>query len=217
MDLLSQAKMNMIKQQLRTSSIHNERIIDLYHQVPREFFVPERSRAFAYTDQHISLPHNQIMMTPLEEATILQALNLQGSEVILEVGTGTGFLTALLSMLSHRVISIDYYDTFTKQAREKLSLQGCNNVELHTGDAHQGWFNKAPYDVIVFTGALEALSEAHRLQILPGGKLFAILGSAPVMQAMLYELDHEKQWKSTFLYETQVPKLITNTKQPFIF
>ena len=211
-------RMNMIKQQLRTGDVLNDRILELYNEIAREEFVPSRFQAFAYSDMQIELAHQQRMLTPLEEAKLLQALALKGHEVVLEVGTGSGFFTALLSRLCKKVISIDYYSDFTSHAAKKLEKYGCNNVELFTGDAHGGWLDKAPYDAIIFTGALETITESHRLQVLPGGKLVAIIGKDPIMQAQLHTLDHKDNWYAEVLFETNIPSLINKLKaSDFVF
>lgn len=212
------AQNNMVKQQLRTGEVLNETILSLYQEIPREDFVPTQYRHFAYSDMQIELPHQQRMMTPLEEGKLLQALKLTGKETILEVGTGSGFLTALLSRLSKKVISIDYFSDFTIAADKKLREHGCTNVELYTGDASQGWVDKAPYDVVIFTGSLPSLSKTHTLQVLPGGKLFALIGQEPIMQGQLHQVDHQENWQKTVLFETNIPLLIDNMKpKSFIF
>lgn len=208
---------NMIKQQLRTGNVLNERILDLYHKIPRHAFVPEQFIDFAYSDMQIMLPHQQTMLTPLEEATILQSLDLQGFETVLEVGTGSGFFSALLSQLCQKVISIDYFSDFTQTAKQRLAQYQCNNVELYTGDASHGWIERAPYDAIVFTGAIPELLETHRLQLAPGGKLFAITGPSPAMKGRLHTCS-ATEWHSQLLFETGVPPLIDPLKkQSFVF
>jgi len=208
----------MVKQQLRTGDVLDDSILELYEHISREAFVPEMYEQFGYSDMQIPLAHGQRMLTPLEEGKILQALELKGTETILEVGTGTGFFTALLSKLCKKVISLDYYSDFTTTAARKLKAHGCDNVELITGDGCRGWLENAPYDVMVLTGAVEKLTETHRLQILPGGKLFAIEGKAPVMQAFLHELDHNAVWKQTLLFETEIPDLLDQLKpKEFVF
>lgn len=212
------ARINMIKQQLRTGNIVDENILNLFDTIPRGDFVPNKYKDFANSDLQIELPHQQKMMTPLEEATLLQGLSLQGNEVVLEVGTGTGFLTAMLSRLCKKVVSIDYHDDFTTNAKLKLAEHKCNNVELYTGDACGGWLDQAPYEIMIFTGAIEALTESHRLQLLPGGKLFAIIGKAPVMQGQLHSLDHNNNWHVDVLFETNLPPLIDKLKpKNFVF
>ncbi len=209
---------NMVKQQLRTGDVLNPAILSLYESIPRDVFVPKQFKHFAYSDMQVPLPHQQRMMTPLEEGQLLQALNLKGNETILEVGTGTGFLTALLSRLGQKVISIDYYSDFTTAARHKLTEHQCTNVELITGDAYNGWLDKAPYDVMIFTGAFEALTDTHRLQLLPGGKLFAIIGKEPIMQGQLHQLDHQGNWSVDIIFETNIPSLINKLKpSDFVF
>ncbi|MFT4060421.1 MAG: protein-L-isoaspartate O-methyltransferase [Legionella sp.] len=212
------ARINMVKQQLRTGDVLEESILNLYNLVPRHEFVPEQYAHFAYSDMQIPLGNDQRMLTPLEEGTILQALNLQGTETVLEVGTGSGFFTALLSKLCKKVISVDYYAEFTTNAARKLKTHHCHNVELITGDASQGWLESAPYEVVIFTGAKEQLTETQWLQVLPGGKLFAIEGKSPIMQANLYELDHQGEWHQSLLFETDIPLLIDKLKpKEFVF
>lgn len=211
-------RINMIKQQLRTGDVLDENILSLYSEIPRDAFVPEQFSHFAYSDMQIELSNQQRTMTPLEEGKLLQSLSLSGNETVLEVGTGTGFLTALLSRLCKQVISIDYFADFTTSARPKLIEYQCNNVELLTGDACSGWVDKAPYDVMIFTGTLESLNETHRLQLLPGGKLFAIVGKDPVMQAQLHSLDHNGSWQMDVIFETNLPPLIDKLKpNDFVF
>jgi len=210
------SRMNMITQQLRTGNVQNESILSLYDELPRDAFVPENMQNFAYSDLQLPLPHNERMMTPLEEATVLQALALEGHEQVLEIGTGTGFFTALLSHHCQHVTSIDYYADFTENARKNLTTHRCNNVTLHTGNAYHGWLDKAPYDVVVYTGALHTLDNMHRLQVLPGGKLFDVVGDKPCMQGNLYRLDHHETWHTQLLFDTVLPPLI-NTTNPKIF
>jgi len=209
---------NMIKQQLRTGDVLNEQILALYDVIPRHEFVPSHLKHFAYSDIQLELSHGQRMMTPLEEALLLQSLQLSGNETLLEVGTGTGFLTALLSRLVKQVISIDCFQDFTDSARQRLSQHECSNIELQTGDASLGWLDNAPYDIIVFTGAMEELNETHRLQVAPGGKLFALIGQSPIMQGRLYQLDHNDTWTVEVIFETCLPPLVNNLKtDTFIF
>lgn len=212
------APINMIKQQLRTREVLNDTILNLFTSIPRQSFVPEAMQNFAYSDMRIPLGNDQYMFTPEEEGVLLQALDLQGHETILEVGTGSGYLTALLSRLGKKIISIDYYEAFTAQAQKKLDAHGIDNVELYTGDASHGWLTQAPYDVVVLTGAIEKIPPTLELQVVPGGKLFAILGQSPIMAGVLALLDHQKQWHSRLLFETNTPAFIDPLQtKPFTF
>lgn len=202
------SRINMIKQQLRTGNIKSDKIIALYEAINREFFVPAQAKHFAYSDLQIPLAHSERMMTPLEEATLLQALNLKGHETVLEIGTGSGFLTALLSKLCKKVVSIDCYKDFTTAAIAKLTEFECTNVQLFTGDGANGWMDLAPYDAVIFTGGLPILKEIHKLQVVPGGQLFAPIGTPAVMQGQLHQLDHQGNWQETLLFETQLPFLL---------
>lgn len=216
--IIQNAQINMVKQQLRTGEVLDETILSLFETMPRHEFLPPNLQSFAYCDLQIELPHKQRMMTPLEEGKLLQALALKKTETVLEVGTGTGFLTALLSKLCKQVISIDYFPDFTEAAKKKLANHHCTNVELLTGDASRGWLEKAPYEVIVFTGSLEELEETQRLQLLPGGRLFAVIGKEPVMQGQVHHLDHNGNWHSQLIFETNIPPLINPLKpKDFVF
>lgn len=208
----------MLKQQLRAGDVLNERILALFDNISREAFVPEKLQPFAYSDCQLDLGHNERMMTPLEEGLILQALDLNGSETVLEVGTGSGFLTALLAKLAKNVVSIDYYADFIEAARKKLIQHDCDNVELLVGDGRQGLLERAPFDVIVMTGAIEHVDRSLAMQIVEGGKLVVIEGRSPVMVCRLLELDHKGQWHTTFLFDTNIPALINQQKlKEFIF
>lgn len=214
----STARLNMVKQQLRTNNILDEHILDLYDVLPRHEFVPEQYKAFAYSDMQIPLSNGQIMLTPLEECIMLQALQLVGNETVLEVGTGTGFFTALLSKLCKKVLSVELYPEFITQASAKLQAHHCDNVELIQGDASRGWLEKAPYDVIVFTGAMDKITQTQKLQIVPGGKICSIEGHAPVMKAYLHSLDHHGHWTHKNLFSTEVPQLVDHLKpSEFVF
>lgn len=214
----NQARINMIKQQLRTGNVFEPKILALYEQISREAFVPNGFKDFAYCDMQIALPHDQRMLTPLEEALLLQSLALKGHETVLEIGTGSGFLTALLSRLCRKVISVEYYADLQTQARRSLADLCIENIEFIVGDASQGWFDKAPYDAIIFTGAIPCLNENHRLQVMPGGQLFAIIGQEPVMQGQLHHLKQDGQWYNDVIFETNIPLLIDKSKtKDFVF
>jgi len=209
---------NMIKQQLRTGDVLDEEILDLFEQLPRDEFVPTAYKDFAYSDMQIPLAQGQTMMTPLEEGQLLQSLQLTGEETVLEVGTGSGYLTALLAKSCKKLISIDIYEEFTHQAKTLLDKFAIDNVETITGDAHQGWMEKAPYDVIVLTGAIEKVTKSFKLQLMKGGKLFAIVGQPPAQHGMLFTLDNDDSWHEKIIFETSIAPLIDKTKhKEFIF
>lgn len=213
-----QAKINLIKQQLRTAEILDHKVLDLYSSLDRSQFVPKLYSDFAYSDQQIPLPHDQCMLTPVEEGKILQSLNLSGCETVLEIGTGSGFLTALLAKSAKKVVSIEYFTDLTKQAELNLAPLNQDNIELITGDAAKGWLDGAPYDAVVMTAAVDRLEQSHRLQVMPGGKLFAIVGRAPIMYGQMHYLSHDEKWSMEELFETNVPTMIDKSKpKEFVF
>lgn len=217
MDILT-AKENMLKQQVRTSKITDERIIDAIARIPRQFFVPELYHQLAFADANLSLPHDQVMMTPLEEAQLLTALNIQPTDRILEIGTGTGYLTALLAVLGYHVDSIDIFPDFTESAKHKLALLEITNAHLITANAARGWNEGGAYDVIAITGGLPFLPQELQQQLKIGGRLFAILGKAPTLRATLIEHKSEQNWIEKHLFETWLPYLLhTNKPSQFSF
>lgn len=204
------AQSNMVKQQLRTGNVLNNTILNLYQTLPREYFVPREYKQFAYSDLQIPLGDGQTMLTPLEEATILQALKLNGTETVLEVGTGSGYFTALLAQCAHHVVSVDNNKAFTEKASKNLTQFNIENVTLYTGDAHRGWMDKAPYDVIVLTGAIDELTDIFRPQLMKGGKLFAIIGKDKAMQGTLFQLNQDDSWTKNVLFETSISRLMAS-------
>lgn len=213
---IEQARTNMITQQLRTWEVLDDAVLQVVKTTPREDFVPAPYQALAFADMNIPLAHDQVMLTPKEEARLLQALNLQGTETALEIGTGSGYMTALLACLAKRVYSLDIFPDFTQQAQVKLATHNINNVTLLTADASRGWEQQGPYDAIILTGALPFLPESFRNSLKPGGRLIAILGVAPAMEATLIKRSERSTWSEEKIFETVIPALI-NAVQPSVF
>lgn len=210
---LAKARHNMIEQQIRTWDVLDQDILDLLDSLPRDRFVPAEYRNLAYSDMQIPLGRGQIMFPPRVEARMLQALDVQPHEKVLEVGTGSGYVTALLAQLASHVHSVDYIPEFKLEAARRLADHGFDNVTLEVGDAAQGWERHAPYDVIAVTGSLPVLPEAFREQLAVGGRLFAIVGDDPVMEAELITRLDDDNYVSEGLFETSLLPLI-NAPQP---
>lgn len=202
------AQANMIKQQLRTTAVLNGVVLSLFETLPRANFVPPAYQSFAYADLQIPYGNGERMMTPSEEGLLLQALQLKGHETVLEVGTGTGFLTALLSRLCQTVISIDINPHFIETAEKKLNHLKCSNVTLQVGNAYEGWFPLAPYDHIVFTGGLPKLDDSLFVQLKSNGKIFAVLGKKPALQGKCYTLQTNQSKQVEFIFNTDLPHLV---------
>ena len=210
---LENARFNMIEQQIRPWDVLDQRVLDLLNELPRENFVPQRYRKLAYMDTTIPLGNDQVMMPPRVEARILQALNIQADETVLEVGTGSGYVTALLASLGDHIYSVDINAEMTRTAGDKLADHGISNVTLETGDAARGWDAHAPYDVIVITGSLPLLPVNFKQALKIGGRLVAIVGDSPVMEVVLITRVGESEWAQETLFETDLPALI-NAPEP---
>ena len=210
---LENARFNMIEQQIRPWEVLDQRVLDLLNKLPREDFVPQRYRRLAYMDTTIPLGNDQVMMPPRVEARILQALNIQADETVLEVGTGSGYVTALLASLGDHVYSVDINAEMTRTAGEKLTDRGITNVTLETGDAARGWDAHAPYDVIVITGSMPLLPVSFKQALNLGGRMVAIVGDSPVMEVVLITREGESEWAQETLFETDLPALI-NAPEP---
>lgn len=210
---LENARFNMIEQQIRPWEVLDQHVLDLLSKLPREDFVPERYRKLAYMDTTIPLGNDQVMMPPRVEARILQALNIQADETVLEVGTGSGYVTALLASLGDHVYSVDINAEMTRTAGDKLADHGISNVTLETGDAARGWDAHAPYDVIVVTGSLPLLPANFKQALKVGGRLVAVVGDSPVMEVVLITREGESEWAQETLFETDLPALI-NAPEP---
>ncbi|RKZ92034.1 MAG: protein-L-isoaspartate O-methyltransferase [Candidatus Parabeggiatoa sp. nov. 1] len=205
---VEQARFNMVEQQIRPWEVLEQRVLDLISDVPREEFAPTAYHSLAFADINIPLAHDQAMMSPKVEGRLLQALMLRPSDTVLEIGTGSGYLTALLAKSAKHVESVDIFEGFVKAAEVKLKALNINNVSLNTGDAINGWNTGTRYDVIVLTGSAPILKPHFQTQLNEGGRLFAIVGEEPVMQAQLIHRINENEWNMDALFETSLPPLL---------
>ncbi len=209
---LDSARVQMIKQQLRTWEVLDSRVLACLGDIPREVFVPDAYADLAFADAWIPLGHDQLMMTPKIEGRMLQALALDPEDTVLEIGTGSGFVTACLAYLAGTVSSIDIYPDFTEKSRAKLEQLGITNITIQSGDAMQ-LDADARYDAIAVTGSLPVLDTRFERALRIGGRLFVICGLSPVMDAMLVTRTGDDQWRRQSLFETDLPELV-NSKMP---
>lgn len=200
------ARHNMIEQQIRPWDVLDQRVLDVLARIPREDFVAERYRNLAFSDIAIPLGHGEFMLKPTVEGRILQALALQPTDRVLEIGTGGGYLTATLARLAASVTSIDIVPEFTEAARRKLKAHGFDNVMLHSGDASRGW-GEQRYDAIAVTGSVDTIAEVWRQSLRVGGRLFIVTGQPPVMEALLITRVGEQEWVRESLFDTELPPL----------
>ena len=202
-----QARSNMIEQQIKPWNVPNQSVLDLITEIHREDFVPDEYRRLALADVRIPLAHDQVTMTPKVEARLLQALEIKLDDEILEIGTGCAYMTTLLAKSGHHVPSIDIHPDFTEQAKLKLQQHDIQNVTLECGNAVRGWQQSSPYDVIVLTGSVPVLEDHLQQQLKIGGRMFAIIGQSPVMEARLIKRVSENEWHNEILFETDLPEL----------
>jgi protein-L-isoaspartate(D-aspartate) O-methyltransferase len=215
---LDRARVNMIENQIRAWAVLDQRVLDVIGGTPREDFVPPAYRELAYADTEIPLGHGQAMMAPKVEGRLLQALEVRPSDSVLEVGTGSGYLTALLARLARQVWSVEIFSEFTAAAGERLAAHGIRNVVLETGDAARGWEQHGPFDVIALTGSLYTLPESFARSLKVGGRLFAVLGEAPAMEALLVTRRSDEAWARESLFETVLPPLVNAPRRSrFVF
>ncbi|MFT5134877.1 MAG: protein-L-isoaspartate(D-aspartate) O-methyltransferase [Gammaproteobacteria bacterium] len=203
-----QARFNMIEQQIRTWEVLDQNVLNLLQEIHREDFVPDEYRQLALADLNIPLANGQVMMTPKLEARLLQALAILKSDNVLEIGTGSAYLTALLARSANHVDSVDIFSNFGTDALSKLERYEINNVDLHTGDALSEWRSDKQHDVIVVTGSLPKIIPALQEQLRNGGRLFAIVGESPVMEARLVTRIDAEKYADEALFETDLPPLI---------
>ena len=210
------ARYNMVEQQVRTWEVLDPRILDLLHAVPREDFVPPTYSGVAYADTNIPLGDGQFMLPPRVVARALQALAPPPLDRVLEVGTGSGYLTVLLARLSAHVVTVELSQSLHSQAQARFKARGVRNISPMLGDGSKGWVSESPYDVMVFTGSMPRLDSGLAQQLKVGGRLFAIVGRSPAMEALLITRVGADAWSTTSLFETVVATL-AGTEKPRAF
>lgn len=211
-----QARFNMVEQQIRPWDVLDPEVLELMMSVKREDFVPEAYRAIALADVEVPLASGARMWPPRVEAKILQELMVRKSDRVLEIGTGSGFLAALLGRLAADVLSIEIDRSQAESAKKTLQRNGVTNVTVEVGDGARGWSAKAPYDVIVVTGAVSEVPAEMLAQLKVGGRLAVVVGVAPVMNAQIVTQTAEGVFSTVNLFET-VADPLKNVKAAPVF
>ena len=207
------ARQNMIENQVRPWEVLDPRVLDVLAAVRREDFVPARYRNLAFADMALPLGHGETMMKPTVEGRLLQALELRAEDRVLEIGTGSGFITACLARLAGSVTSVEIHADFAEAARARIAASGAKNVRIEVGDAIRGDASGERFDAVVVTGAVYSLPDRLRAAVAPNGRLFAIVGESPAMQATLFTRADETHWREDSLFETDLPYL-THAEPP---
>jgi protein-L-isoaspartate(D-aspartate) O-methyltransferase len=215
------ARFNMVEQQVRPWDVLNPRVLDVISEIPREQFAPDEYRNLAYVDTRIPLgsyeDHPLAMAKPTIEGRILQEMDIQDEDLVLEIGTGSGYLTACLAKLGRHVDSVDIDEDMTAMAEKNLQALNINNVNLSTGDASKSWEQKHNYDVIVISAAMKRIPQSYKKLLKTGGRLFVVTGEAPAMTAHRVTRVGKNEWTTEDLFETSIEPMIEPVEHKFIF
>ncbi len=211
------ARQQMIQQQIRTWEVFDPEVLDVFGRVHREAYVPEAFRSLAFADTEIPIGHGETMLKPLIEGRILEAVDATEEGHVLEIGTGTGYLTACLAELAGHVTSVDIHGDFVEAARQRLAAAGVENVTLDTMDATRQ-LPEGPFDVVVVSGSIERFDPRFVEILNPGGRLFVVVGEAPIMEARLVTRRSGSDWQSDSLFETCLRPLVNGARpDEFLF
>lgn len=208
---IERQRFNMVEQQVRPWDVHEPRVLAVLSSVHREDFVADADRACAFVDIGLPLAHGETMMRPLIEGRMLQAVALQSTDNVLEIGTGSGFVTACLAALAREVVSVEIHADLAERARQRLQSAAIRNATVLIHDALDGFEPGCSFDAIVVTGAVYQEPEQFRRWLQPGGRLFLIRGESPAMEAVLITRDQRNQFDEHSLFETDLPYLIHAT------
>jgi protein-L-isoaspartate(D-aspartate) O-methyltransferase len=209
-----QARFNMVEQQIRPWEVLDARVLSLLQTIPREDFVPVQYRKLAFADMAIPMEADQVMMRPKIEARMLQALDVQADETVLEIGTGSGFITACLAAQAQHVVSVEIFEELHREAKARLDARGVTNVEYFRDDAMGDWQPEQAHDVVVVTGSVPSVPESFLGWVNPGGRMFVVRGESPAMEACLMTRKGVGEWLVESLFETDLPRLVNATPEP---
>ena len=213
-----QARQNMVENQVRPWDVLDARVLDVLARIRREDFVAPEHRQLAFADVCLPLGHGEVMMKPVLEGRVLQAIDLQPDDQVLEIGTGSGFLTACLAGLAAHVTSIDMHADFTATAAQRLQAAGIGNTTLVTGEAVHEWQPAGLFDAVVVTGAVWQIPQRFLGWLKPGGRLLVARGESPVQHLILLTHEGSGRYRETSLLETDLPYLAhAGQPQRFVF
>lgn len=202
-----QARFNMIEQQIRPWKVLDPQVLDLMATLPREQFVPDAYQGLAFADIAIPLGNNRFMLHPREEGRLIQAIKPSLKKKALVLGSGSGYVTALVASMTEEVIAIDTDEEFVTSTMENLEALNITNVTVSCAAVAGGFADQGPYDAIIVLGSMQVMPESIKQQLAVGGRMFCIIGKEPTMEALLIHRIGENEWLDEGLFETLVPAL----------
>ena len=207
---MEQARFNMIEQQIRPWNVYSLDVLDTFNAIHREAFVPDKYRGLAFSDVKLPLAEGQFMMEPKVEGRVLQHLAIKPTDNVLEVGTGSGYLTACLAKLAASVTTVEIHKSLLESAKKHFTAQhiDTSNVTFVQGDAAKGWSDKEKFDAIAITASMPVYHNGFEKCLTIGGRLFVIHGEMPLMQASLITRLKEDLWETENLFEIDLPALV---------
>lgn len=215
---IEQARFNMIEQQIKPWKVFDNDLLGAMSVLPREQFVCEEQRGLCYSDSHLPLGNNQSMLAPREIARLIQSLTLSSNDKVLDIGTGSGYSSAIMSKLARQVYSVDIIAEFVKSAQKLQKKLALENIIIEEGDACDGWMAHAPYDAILITSALPHLSDNLKRNLSKNGRVVCILEHNGCQMASLSQLDQDNQWQHEYLFPIESKKMINSEKtNQFVF
>lgn len=218
---LQQARSNMIEQQVRPWDVLDQRVLDVLASVPREDFVAQEHRALAFSDYQLPIGFGQTLLKPIVEGRLLQAIAPQVTETVLEIGTGSGYVSACLARMAHTVESLEIHPELAANAKTRLAELGVSNVTVREQDAAAEWDARDTYDTIAFGGAIDQIPEFYKNKMAINGRLFAVTGDSqqPMMEALLMTRISETEWTTESLFETKIDPLVnfSEVASTFVF
>lgn len=204
---IEQARFNMIEQQIRPWNVLDRGVLSLLAEMKREDFVPADCKSMAFMDTEVPLAAGRFMLAPRLEARLLQELKLTGSEKVLEIGTGAGFMAAMLGHQARQVITMEADPELARKAAEAIKRAGLSNVTVREADGSQGLIGEAPFDAIMLSGSVAEIPKSLLEQLKVGGRLIAIKGEEPMMRAVLVTRLGETDYRTVELFDTVAPRL----------
>lgn len=211
---LDSAHSNMVAQQVRPSDVLNPQVLDAINTIKRDKFIVDEFVDLAYADTQLAIGYGQFMLSPVLEGRLLQALNVQKHEHVLELGTGSGYFTALLATLAKHVTSVEIIPELSQLAQQRLTDMAIANVTLNIGDAAQKWPQTERVDIIVATAAFVTVPDSYLQALAVGGRMLAVVGKAPVMSVQVIQRISEWDWHTDTVSETLIPAMINAEPKP---